>query len=75
MDWRHRDSCRDEDPELFLPVGNAGPALRQGEEARPVCRRCPVREKYPVRALQSSLSGSTADSPRTSATISTSSGA
>ena len=40
MDWRHRAACRDEDPELFFPIGNTGPALLQIEEARAVCRRC-----------------------------------
>jgi WhiB family redox-sensing transcriptional regulator len=40
-DWRHRAACRDEDPELFFPVGNTGPALRQIEDAKDVCRRCP----------------------------------
>ena len=42
MDWRHRALCRDEDPELFFPIGNTGPALLQIEEAKAVCRRCPV---------------------------------
>ncbi|GAB3297561.1 WhiB family transcriptional regulator [Epidermidibacterium keratini] len=42
MDWRHRAICRDEDPELFFPIGNTGPALRQIEDAKSVCRRCPV---------------------------------
>ena len=42
MDWRHRAICRDEDPELFFPIGNTGPALLQIEQAKAVCRRCPV---------------------------------
>ncbi len=42
MDWRHRAICRDEDPELFFPVGTSGPALVQIAEAKAVCRRCPV---------------------------------
>ena len=42
MDWRHRAACLDEDPELFFPIGNTGPALLQIEEAKAVCRRCEV---------------------------------
>lgn len=44
MDWRHNAACRDEDPELFFPIGNTGPFLIQAEEAKAVCRRCPVIE-------------------------------
>jgi WhiB family transcriptional regulator, redox-sensing transcriptional regulator len=45
MDWRHRAACRDEDPELFFPVGTSGPALLQIAEAKAVCRRCPVNSE------------------------------
>ncbi len=41
MDWRHRAICRDEDPELFFPVGNSGPALVQITEAKTVCWTLP----------------------------------
>lgn len=52
MDWRHRAACREEDPELFFPIGNTGPALLQIEEAKAVCRRCPVREECLQFALE-----------------------
>jgi WhiB family redox-sensing transcriptional regulator len=42
MDWRHEAACRDEDPELFFPIGTTGPALHQIDEAKAVCRRCTV---------------------------------
>lgn len=42
MDWRHHAACRDEDPELFFPIGTNGPALQQIEDAKAVCERCPV---------------------------------
>jgi WhiB family redox-sensing transcriptional regulator len=42
MDWRLRASCRDEDPELFFPVGTSGPAIEQIDRAKSVCRRCAV---------------------------------
>ncbi|NBM18970.1 WhiB family transcriptional regulator [Streptomyces sp. GC420] len=44
-DWRDAAACRNEDPDLFFPIGNTGPALLQIEEAKAVCRRCPVREQ------------------------------
>jgi WhiB family redox-sensing transcriptional regulator len=44
MDWRHRALCRDEDPELFFPIGTTGPALVQIEQAKAVCHRCPVTQ-------------------------------
>jgi WhiB family redox-sensing transcriptional regulator len=42
--WRDHAACRHEDPDLFFPIGNTGPALVQHEQAKAVCRRCPVRE-------------------------------
>lgn len=42
VDWRDQAACRSEDPELFFPVGTTGPALQQIEDAKSVCRRCPV---------------------------------
>lgn len=42
MDW-NRAECRNENPELFFPAGNTGPALLQIEEVKAVCRRCPAR--------------------------------
>ncbi|MER5781287.1 WhiB family transcriptional regulator [Streptomyces mobaraensis] len=53
MDWRHNAVCREEDPELFFPIGNTGPALLQIEEAKAVCRHCPVMEQCLQWALES----------------------
>ena len=60
MDWRHRSACLDEDPELFFPIGNTGPAILQIEEAKQVCRRCEVREQClrgPSRRGRTTVSG------------------
>ena len=51
MDWNRR-ACRDEDPELFFPIGTTGPAIAQIEEAKKVCRRCDVREQCLQWALE-----------------------
>jgi WhiB family redox-sensing transcriptional regulator len=53
MDWRHHALCREEDPELFFPIGNTGPALLQIDEAKQVCRRCAVTESCLQWALDS----------------------
>ena len=42
MTWLNRAACVDEDPELFFPDGNTGPALLQIEQAKAVCRGCEV---------------------------------
>ncbi|MCI9889667.1 WhiB family transcriptional regulator [Micrococcales bacterium 31B] len=42
MDWRHKSACLNEDPELFFPIGNTGPAITQIHEAKLVCQRCDV---------------------------------
>ncbi|TDD16357.1 WhiB family transcriptional regulator [Kribbella turkmenica] len=44
MSWQLRGACAGEDPELFFPIGTAGPGLLQIEEAKRVCRRCEVIE-------------------------------
>jgi WhiB family redox-sensing transcriptional regulator len=53
MDWRHRAACRDEDPELFFPIGTTGPALHQVDEAKAVCRRCEAIDECLSWALNS----------------------
>jgi WhiB family transcriptional regulator, redox-sensing transcriptional regulator len=42
VDWRSRGACVTEDPDLFFPVGSAGPAVRQIDRAKLVCHRCDV---------------------------------
>ncbi len=49
-DWRHEAICRDEDPELFFPLGDKfldtsnpnSPLARQIAQAKSVCYGCPV---------------------------------
>jgi WhiB family redox-sensing transcriptional regulator len=44
--WRNDAACRDIniDPELFFPTSETGPALKKIEDAKIICRRCPVAE-------------------------------
>lgn len=52
-DWRHKALCKEEDPELFFPIGDTGPARMQVEQAKNVCKRCPVTEECLRWALES----------------------
>ena len=54
MDWRHQAECRNEDPELFFPIGTTGPALVQIEAAKAVCRRCVAVDECLEWALETS---------------------
>ncbi|MEW2516705.1 WhiB family transcriptional regulator [Actinacidiphila alni] len=44
VSWQDRAACRTVDPELFFPVGTAGPARLQVQKAQRICAGCPVRE-------------------------------
>ena len=53
MTWHNRAACVGEDPELFFPDGNTGPALLQTERAKAVCHRCEVAAACLKTALDS----------------------
>jgi WhiB family redox-sensing transcriptional regulator len=42
--WMSLAACAGEDPELFFPIGDTGPALWQIADAKQVCARCAVIE-------------------------------
>lgn len=42
FDWHEKAACRDKDPELFFPAGNASAAYRQIEKAKSICNECNV---------------------------------
>ncbi len=43
-DWRESALCKDEDPELWFPLGHISPsALYQAEQAKSICYACSVR--------------------------------
>jgi WhiB family transcriptional regulator, redox-sensing transcriptional regulator len=59
-DWRDRGACRSEDPELFFPIGTTDRALAQLQQAKAVCRTCPVQKPCLHWALHSEPIGQTA---------------
>lgn len=52
-EWRDLAACREEDPELFFPIGTGPAADAQVERAKAVCQRCPVAEHCLAYALSS----------------------
>jgi WhiB family redox-sensing transcriptional regulator len=45
MNWHDDAACRDEDPELFFPIGSTGQALVQLQQAKAVCAGCVVQSQ------------------------------
>jgi WhiB family transcriptional regulator, redox-sensing transcriptional regulator len=68
--WRGEAACLDADTDLFFPVGPVGPALRQVDEAKRICRTCPVQARCLAWALDHGVTdgvwgGTTEDERRT----------
>ena len=57
MDWRNYAACRGVDPDLFFPLGTSGASLLQIEEAKQICRTCPVCRPCLQWALESGDAG------------------
>lgn len=55
MNWREDIACRDADPDLFFPISATGAALRQMEEAKRICRACPVQIQCLAWALENGV--------------------
>src|ERR1035437_4941377 len=55
--WRDHAACLGTWQELFFPVGNGPDALRQTEQAKAVCRGCPVIEPCLTWALDAGVDG------------------
>ncbi|WP_455768925.1 WhiB family transcriptional regulator [Micromonospora aurantiaca (nom. illeg.)] len=56
-DWRDAAACRTEDPDLWFPAGDSGPYLATIEQAKQICRRCPVVTECLQYALDNNVSG------------------
>lgn len=44
LEWAGRARCTAEDPDLFFPPGSGVASQQQLQEARTVCRACPVAD-------------------------------
>jgi hydroxymethylbilane synthase len=56
-DWRDHAACRGMDPELFFPIGTSSASLLQIDEAKQICRTCPVRRPCLRWALENGDAG------------------
>jgi WhiB family redox-sensing transcriptional regulator len=62
LSWMSRGACRQADPELFFPIAVTGPAARQAEAAKALCRPCAVRANclsYALEAMPEGIWGGT----------------
>src|ERR1700730_15404831 len=65
-DWRNYAACLSVDPDLFFPLGTSGASLLQIDEAKQICRTCPVCGPCLRWALESGDAGVWAAPRRTS---------
>lgn len=49
---RQRATCEGQDPEIWFPVGTGGPATMQEDQAKALCRVCPLMEACGQDALE-----------------------
>jgi WhiB family transcriptional regulator, redox-sensing transcriptional regulator len=50
--WRSAAACRSADPDLFFPISESGPGLKQAAGAQAICATCRVRRECLAFALQ-----------------------
>jgi WhiB family transcriptional regulator, redox-sensing transcriptional regulator len=55
MGWQQQASCRGMDGEMWFPVGSDRAALLDAEQAKQVCRCCPVAAECLSEALDRNL--------------------
>jgi WhiB family redox-sensing transcriptional regulator len=51
LTWLESAACQDLDTELFFPISPKGPGQRQADEAKAVCKTCPVQRQCATWAL------------------------
>jgi WhiB family redox-sensing transcriptional regulator len=67
LTWMSQGACRGEDIGLFFPDSESTPPVSQLEQARAICRRCPVSASclcYAMDTQQHGVWGATTDDER-----------